>query len=62
LIRQRGELQAFGRHDHARWYGNDYPKKLCKVDENNYVESFHEKEINYYGLDNKEIIYYSRKN
>jgi SAM-dependent methyltransferase len=56
---------AFGQHDHVRWYGRDYTKKLMQagftVFEDEYVKKFSNEELFRYGLHGGEIIYLCKK-
>ena len=57
--------KAFGQHDHVRWYGKDYGKKLehagFNVVVDDFVNSFSQEEIFRYGLIPTELIYYCLK-
>ena len=57
--------KAFGQHDHVRWYGNDYKKRLAaagfEVDENTYVKKFSSDEQFKYGFSPDELIYHCKK-
>lgn len=57
--------KAFGQHNHVRWYGKDYTKRLekvgFKVTEDDYIKSFSSEELFKYGLTPTEMIYYCRK-
>lgn len=57
--------KAFGQHDHVRWYGRDYFKKLEKVGfivtVDDYVKSFSPKDLFKYSLIPTEMIYHCRK-
>ncbi|MEH6535818.1 MAG: methyltransferase domain-containing protein [Psychroserpens sp.] len=58
-------LEAFGQHDHVRWYGQDYKSRLeqagFNVIENDFVNSFTPSDQYKYGLMNSELIYYCEK-
>lgn len=57
--------KAFGQHDHVRWYGRDYSKKLentgftVLIDE--YVKKFTTDELFRYGIHSNELIYLCKK-
>jgi hypothetical protein len=57
---KKERTQVFGQYDHVRIYGRDYFDKLRSVGftviEENYAESFSEKEIDRYRLAKGEII------
>lgn len=57
--------QAFGQHNHVRWYGRDYAQRLInagfRVTVDDFVHSFSPEEIRKYGIDRAEMIYYCRK-
>ena len=57
--------KAFGQHDHVRWYGRDYKKRLerCgfKVTEDAFVKQFTDEDICKYGLTPTELIYFCKK-
>ena len=56
---------VYGQSDHVRKYGKDYDKRILsqglKVKKSNFINSFSKKEKNYFGLQEKEIIYYCYK-
>lgn len=60
-----GRKKAFGQHDHVRWYGRDYKKRLenagFRVIEDNFVMGFSTEEIHKFGLTPTEFIYYCQK-
>ena len=57
--------KAFGRHDHVRWYGQDYGHRLAKagfqVKEDDYVKQFSADELFKFGFKKGEFIYYCSK-
>ena len=57
--------KAFGKTDHVRWYGQDYPKRLQEagfnVQHDMFVDSFTDSEKFRYGLMPGEMIYYCTK-
>lgn len=57
--------EAFGQHDHVRWYGKDYKDKLIdvgfKVKEDSFVQEFNELDISKYRLTPTELIYFVLK-
>lgn len=60
-----GRQKAFGQHDHVRWYGRDYSKKLESVGflatEDDYVNRFSSDDLYKYSLIQTEMIYYCQK-
>ena len=60
-----GRKKAFGQEYHVRWYGNDYKDRLAtagfKVNVDRYIESFSEEEMEKYGFEAGELIYYCEK-
>jgi SAM-dependent methyltransferase len=56
---------AFGQHDHVRYYGKDYKDRLTqsrfRVNEDEFVKGFSDKELFKYGLNKGELIYYCAK-
>lgn len=65
ITTSEGRKKAFGQHDHVRWYGRDYNKRLenagfvVKVDD--FIKCFSNKEIEKYRLTNSELIYFCEK-
>lgn len=57
--------KAFGQHDHVRWYGQDYKKRLktagFEVNEIDYPSTFSSKELFKFGLMASEKIYHVKK-
>jgi SAM-dependent methyltransferase len=57
--------RVFGQYDHVRWHGTDYGKRLASagfdVDENPFINSFSDEEIDYFRLPKREIIYVAKK-
>jgi SAM-dependent methyltransferase len=55
----------FGQRDHVRFYGRDYPDRLTragfKVTVEKYVENFDEKTRIYFGLNEKETLFFCEK-
>jgi SAM-dependent methyltransferase len=53
--------RIFGQYDHVRVYGRDYPERLqqagFEVEENMYVKTFTESELERFRLDKEEVIY-----
>lgn len=57
--------KAFGQHDHVRWYGQDYPKRLKAAGHNvvadPFVKTFTDEEIFKFGFDPNELIYFCKR-
>jgi SAM-dependent methyltransferase len=57
--------RIFGQYDHVRWHGTDYGKRLASagfdVDENAYIDSFSDEDIEKYRLPKGEIVYIAKK-
>jgi SAM-dependent methyltransferase len=57
--------RIFGQYDHVRWHGLDYGERLRSagfdVDENRFVDSFSDEEIETYRLSKKETIFVANK-
>lgn len=60
-----GRKEAFGQHDHVRWYGRDYKQRLESVgfivEVDDFVTKYSEEELAKYGLTPNEMIYYCEK-
>lgn len=65
LTKAKERKKAFGRKDHVRWYGCDYPERLrkvgFKVNEDAFVQSFSKEDLHQYGLLENEFVYFCRK-
>ena len=57
--------RRFGQRDHVRFYGKDYPDRLSSVGFNvtvdKYVETFDGKTRSYFGLNEKETLFFCEK-
>lgn len=57
--------RVFGQYDHVRWHGTDYGKRLASagfdVDENRYIDTFSDEEIEKYRLPKGEVVYVAKK-
>lgn len=57
--------RVFGQYDHVRWHGLDYGKRLTSagfdVDENRYIDSFSDEEIERYRFIKGEVLYIAKK-
>ncbi len=60
-----GRAEAFGQHDHVRWYGRDYKDRLANVGfqvvEDDFVKTFSKDEQFKYGFMDSEMIYFCKK-
>ena len=58
-------ISAFGQHDHVRVYGRDYKDKLAGVGFNvtadEFVKGFTSEELQKFGINSSELIYYCQK-
>ena len=65
IISKKEREKIYGQSDHLRKYGEDYNKRILsqglKVKKSNFIHSFSKKEKKYYGLQEKEVIYYCYK-
>ncbi len=65
IISKKEREKIYGQSDHLRKYGKDYDKRILsqglKVKKLNFIDSFSKKEKKYYGLQEKEVIYYCYK-
>jgi len=66
LITSKKEREKiYGQSDHLRKYGKDYDKRILsqelKVKKSNFIDSFSKEEKKYYGLQEKEVIYFCHK-
>tara|TARA_B100000405_G_C16717373_1_gene421354 strand:+ start:626 stop:1393 length:768 start_codon:yes stop_codon:yes gene_type:complete len=65
ILSEKEREKVYGQSDHLRKYGKDYDKRILsqglKVKKSNFINSFSKKEKNYFGLQEKEIIYYCYK-
>lgn len=66
ITSEEGREKAFGRRDHVRYYGRDYPERLkkagLKVNADHFVQGLSKEEAIRYGFDQSEIIYFCEKN
>lgn len=65
IVTNADRLKYYGHIDHKRLYGRDYTKRLedagFLVNEVHYTDQFTDNDIDRFGLDKGEIIYYVRK-
>jgi SAM-dependent methyltransferase len=65
ITSMEGRKKAFGQEYHVRWYGNDYKDRLAKagfkVNVDRYIETFSDEDMEKYGFEANELIYYCEK-
>ncbi len=65
IISKKEREEIYGQSDHLRKYGKDYDKRILseglKVKKSNFIDSFSKEEKKYFGLQEKEVIYYCYK-
>ena len=65
IVSKKEREKIYGQSDHLRKYGEDYDKRILsqglKLKKSNFIDSFSKKEKKYYGLQEKEVIYYCYK-